>query len=152
LRFVTIVKVSSLGLSDVGMSQGTAQLGLPNKQNQLVISLHGIRTRGTWQKEQLGKLLNEEGFVHLALDYGRFLAVQMLIPYFRRKKMDWFLSKYNEYCSDSQNAPSVIAHSFGTYIIAQVMEKHPEVRFDKMIFCGSIVRKQYSWTNRRNTG
>ena len=39
-----------------------------------VISLHGIRTRGPWQKD-IAPLLAENGFVPHPLDFGYFMAL-----------------------------------------------------------------------------
>jgi len=40
---------------------------------------------------------------------------------------------------------SIIAHSFGTYLVARLLEKYPMLRFDKVIFAGSIVNEDYNW-------
>src|ERR1051325_2864688 len=102
----------------------------------IVISLHGIRTRGGWQKE-LTQTLNESGFVHVPLDYGFFGALQLLLPFARRKKVDWFRDRYGQAVGDGP-PPSLIAHSFGTYIATEAMRIYPSVRFDRIILCGSI--------------
>ena len=41
--------------------------------------------------------------------------------------------------------PSIIAHSFGSYIIGYCMLKYPDVKFDKIILCGSILPKNFNW-------
>lgn len=114
----------------------------------VVISLHGIRTRGAWQKESLGRALNENGFVHVALDFGFFNAIQLLIPSLRRAKVDWFRDKYTENRRDGAPPPSVIAHSFGTYLVARLMQIYDNVDFDfgRIILCGSIVDRWYPWS------
>jgi hypothetical protein len=42
--------------------------------------------------------------------------------------------------------PRIIAHSFGTYLVARALELNPELKFDRVIFCGSIVRRDYPWS------
>ncbi len=111
---------------------------------QLVISLHGIRSRGVWQKE-LGGELSAAGFIHEAIDYGYLMAIGLLIPGFRRKYLPWFNEKYNEIVTRHQiDRPSVIAHSFGTYIVVYSMQKF-QLRFDRMILCGCIVKRNFNW-------
>ena len=38
---------------------------------------------------------------------------------------------------------SVIAHSFGTYVIAQLLKKKFNIKFRRVIFCGSVVRYNF---------
>jgi hypothetical protein len=42
---------------------------------------------------------------------------------------------------------SVIAHSFGTFVISQLMRKHHELEFDRIIFCGSVVPFNFKYEN-----
>jgi hypothetical protein len=109
-----------------------------------IISLHGIRTRGVWQKE-LTPELNRVGFKCLPLDYGNFLAIQLLIPFLRKKKIRWFVNQYTQHLRTSSSAPSIVAHSFGTYLVAGALERYPEIRFDRIIFAGSIVSPYFDW-------
>lgn len=41
--------------------------------------------------------------------------------------------------------PSIVAHSFGTYLVGYSMLKYEEIRFDKIIFCGSILPVEFDW-------
>jgi pimeloyl-ACP methyl ester carboxylesterase len=41
----------------------------------------------------------------------------------------------------------VIAHSFGTYIVAGALEKYAEVKLDSFVLCGSIVRRDFPWSH-----
>ncbi|HEV2198462.1 MAG TPA: hypothetical protein VGR73_01480 [Bryobacteraceae bacterium] len=111
----------------------------------VVMSIHGIRTRGAWQK-MLTSELNEAGFKHEPLDYGFFRAVQLLIPRVRAAQVRWFLEEYTRIRQPPERAVSVIAHSFGTYIIAGALEKYSEMKLDSIILCGSIVRRDYPWS------
>jgi TPR repeat protein len=112
----------------------------------LVISVHGIRTRGAWQK-QLTAVLNRAGFDHLPLDFGFFRAILLLWPPARQRQIAWFLEQYTAARRDSRDVPiSVVAHSLGSYLVARSLEIFPEVRFQRVILCGSIVRRDYPWT------
>ncbi len=115
-------------------------------ESRLVLSLHGIRTRGVWQK-QLTRALGEGGLIHDPLDYDFFRAIQLVIPFLRKRKIKWFLEQYQVAVKGrGDQRPSVIAHSFGTYLVAQTMEKYDEVKFDRIVFCGSIVRISFPWS------
>jgi pimeloyl-ACP methyl ester carboxylesterase len=112
----------------------------------LVISLHGIRTRGSWQKD-LAIQLNRAGFDYSPLDFGFFHALQLFWPAARERRVRWFRDVYTRTAGENNGAPiSVVAHSFGTYLVARAMERFPEVTFDRLVLCGSIVRRDYPWT------
>ena len=88
----------------------------PNR-SAIVVSVHGIRTRGKWQKE-LVPFLNRAGYHSSPVDYGYFWALFLLFPSARRRKIDWFR---DEYLTRTAGYPRqfIIAHSFGTYIVAE---------------------------------
>ena len=119
-------------------------IGLPSTTRRLIISLHGIRTRGTWQKEFHSEL-QHDGFPHELLDYGYFRALQLLMPFQKTRKVDWFRREYERLIGKTGTRPSVIAHSFGTYIVAGAIEKYRELKFDRLILCGSLVPEDYDW-------
>lgn len=48
-------------------------------RRRVVVSLHGIRTRGVWQKE-LVPALAIAGFIPYVLDYGHVGALELLLP------------------------------------------------------------------------
>jgi pimeloyl-ACP methyl ester carboxylesterase len=113
--------------------------------SRIVFLLHGIKTRGKWQKD-VGPLLNQAGFTVASLDYGYFLALQLLSGPARRKKVDWFRDEYMRQRDRLKcERPSIIAHSLGTYLVAQALEKYPEILVDRFVLCGAIVRRQFPW-------
>ena len=114
------------------------------RERRLVVSLHGIKTRGQWQK-MLSSPLSDAGFVPESLDYGNFLLLQMLWPPSRRRKVEWFRSEYQILTKGRELLPNLVAHSFGTYIAAEAMRRYPEIKFKRIIFCGSIVEQAYPW-------
>src|SRR4051812_44518347 len=114
----------------------------PSPQRQVtVLSLHGIRTRGVWQK-QLTSILEDAGLRHEPLDYGFFKAIQLLSSRSRRRQTEWFRDEYTRACK-RHTTLSIVAHSFGTYLVATAMERFPEIKFDRVILCGSIVRRNF---------
>lgn len=110
----------------------------------VVISIHGIRTTGRWQKE-LNDVLTSAGFRHVPLDFGFFSALSLLMPWSRSRKVEWFHRTYSEKFAGGGRKPSVIAHSFGSYIVTRAMLKYDDIRFERVILCGSIVSRSYPW-------
>src|SRR5438876_545572 len=116
----------------------------------LVISIHGIRTRGEWQKVFAsvvsGSRMKVESF-----DYGHYGLIRFLTPPFNSRMVDKF---YNWYASTIKSCsaislehyeerPSVVAHSLGSWIVGYTMLKYEDVRFDKMILAGSILPRDF---------
>lgn len=134
--------------------QVTTPPGKPAKH--VLMSLHGIETRGAWQKElQASCDQAEAGLQHRPLDFGLFRALSLLLPSMRARKVEWFLREYTRTVKEEQlggRAPSIIAHSFGSYIVSRAMEQYPEIRFERIILCGSIVRRDYPWHQRFERG
>jgi pimeloyl-ACP methyl ester carboxylesterase len=129
-------------IAEVAMPNPAAHIVAP-EYSRYVFSLHGIRTRGKWQKE-VTPLLSD--FHHIPLDYGHFLALQLLLPWSRSSRIDWFRDEYIRECDRLRcKHPSIIAHSFGTYLIAAAIEKYPQITFERIILSGSIIRANFPW-------
>jgi pimeloyl-ACP methyl ester carboxylesterase len=118
---------------------------------RVIISVHGINTRGVWQKD-LAPLLALQGFIPYALDYGK-LVLGFASGRLRGRKVEWLQEEYLRVTAEAKcRRPSIIAHSLGTYLVAKVLEKYDVVRFDKVILCGSIVRPDFDWSSRLTDG
>jgi hypothetical protein len=83
------------------------------KTSRVVFSLHGIKTRGKWQKDVV-PLLNAAGFTVVPPDFGNFRAVRLLMAGSRAKKIDWFREEYTRQCDRIRcERPSIVAHTLG---------------------------------------
>lgn len=118
-----------------------------------IISVHGIRTRAEWQNIFTLKLEGLET-KHIPYNYGYYNIFKFLRSSLNEKMVDKFYEVYSTIISNKDNnldteihrkRPSVIAHSFGTYIVAYAMIKYPDVKFDKFITCGSILPRDFAW-------
>lgn len=112
----------------------------------VVITLHGIRSSGEWQRE-IEPILNSYGITHAPLDYGYFTAYSLVLRWGVEKKIDWFRDEYRKIVSHYNiQRPSIIAHSFGSHILCTALERfNSEMKFDKIILAGSIVNRAYDW-------
>lgn len=119
---------------------------------RVVITLHGIRTFAPWQKD-LADELGKAGFNTKSLQYGYFGALKLVSHTHRKKQIDWFRDQYTliqkEY---PDTVPSIIAHSFGTYIVARALEMFDGIKFDQVILCGSIIPQGFDWQELFNSG
>lgn len=116
--------------------------------DRVLLSVHGIRTTGRWQK-QLIEATDEAGITYRPLDFGYFMALSLLLPGARRKKIEWFRHECEEKLRGiDENVPvSIVAHSFGSYLLAGALRKYSDLKFDRIILCGSIVHSDYPWTS-----
>jgi hypothetical protein len=109
----------------------------------LVITLHGIRTFAPWQKV-LADELGAKGFESKTLDYGFLGALKVILPWKRKAQVKWFRDEYTSKIPDGE-LPSIICHSFGTYMVARAMESYEGIKFNQIILCGSIIPPDYDW-------
>jgi pimeloyl-ACP methyl ester carboxylesterase len=115
-------------------------------KRKIIISVHGIWTTGSWQKE-LASTISERGWIYYPLDYGYFTPIRFAIPFLRRGNIEWFRQQFAQIKSRYPDVtPSVVAHSNGTYIVCEALLKYPEIRIDKLILCGAVVRRSFEWT------
>ncbi|HEX3716995.1 MAG TPA: hypothetical protein VH595_03430 [Verrucomicrobiae bacterium] len=114
-------------------------------KRKIIISVHGIRTCGAWQK-QLASVVSENGWIYYPLDYGYFTIFHFLFPPLRHSKVSWFCKEFDKIKERYPDVfPSVAAHSNGTYIISKALKTYKHIRCDKLVLCGSIVRTDFDW-------
>lgn len=110
-------------------------------RSQVVILIHGIRDFALWQNS-VRNALEEAGMAVEAINYGRFNLLEFLSPiaFFRKRAIE---KVWRQIRIVRQNNPqadiSVIAHSFGTYVVAQLMKENFDIKFHRILFCGSVV-------------
>jgi len=113
-------------------------------QPHTVILIHGIRTMALWQNE-IRKTLEGEGFKVEPTNYGRFNLLRFLCPgtFFRWPIVKDITQQVRDIAARSPAPCSIIAHSFGTFLVAGILQTAPELTFCRIIFCGSVVRHRF---------
>jgi serine/threonine-protein kinase len=116
-----------------------------------VVALHGIRTQAAWQRafSEVGARVG----LNVRLDrwnFGYFSSLRFLMPWARLAKVRWFRETYQREFGEEAGAPqrdhpSIVAHSFGTYILGNALLRYPYLRFDKVLLCGSILPRAFPW-------
>jgi WD domain, G-beta repeat len=118
----------------------------------VVILVHGIRDYALWQ-DSVRKTFENAGFKSESTNYGRFNLIEFLLPfsYFRTKAIDIVWRQIRIIKQNNEGALlSVVAHSFGTYVIARLMQETFDVKFHRVIFCGSVVRYGFPFEDFQN--
>jgi pimeloyl-ACP methyl ester carboxylesterase len=118
----------------------------------VVTSLHGFKSHGKWQTK-FADFMSTHKLVASSFNYG-YKFWSALIPGFKKRLITDF---YEQYClminnkayrldkKNPQKRPSIVAHSLGSYIVCNSLLTYPDIVFDKIILCGSIVSNDFNW-------
>lgn len=135
------------------MTPGSHQLDAECQASAKVIfPLHGIRTRAEWQRAFADVCQVKKWNCRLEKwNFGRFSLLQFFSPLSRKAKIWWFRKTYYDEVNyrglnlNEKQHPSVVAHSFGTYILGNALLKYDYLCFNKVILCGSILPCDFPW-------
>lgn len=116
-----------------------------------VLVVHGMNTRGEWQ-EELSWLVGRtyRHMVPVAIyKYGK-IQPGVMFPARQRalaRKLEAKLTKLSEEARHAgyDGVPDVIAHSFGTWLVAEALDRNETLRIGRLILLGSVVRPTYPW-------
>ncbi len=129
----------------------------PSKTD-VVFIIHGIRDRGHWTKKIAArvKVVAEQAKSKLITrtpSYGFFPILPFVLPWYRRKKVEWLMDQYAEARISFPEADiSFVGHSNGTFLAARALQTYPTASFKNMMFAGSVVRPDYPWRDFIQSG
>lgn len=121
---------------------------------KLIISIHGMRTRGEWQKVLASVLSGSTTRVE-SFDYGTYSLWRFLTPGCNERLVDrfydWYSTTLRAHSSidlkQFDQRPCAVAHSLGSWILGNAMQKFEDVQFDKIILAGSILPSDFDWSS-----
>jgi hypothetical protein len=114
-----------------------------NNNHKAIITVHGIHSHGEWYSE-VAHIASSNGWIVAPFVYG-YVGVDVLRkPAKRRAIVDRFRNHLEDMRSRYECNVSVIAHSFGTYVVASYLYgfdlcPHP---LDTLILTGSILNEK----------
>ncbi len=131
----------------------------------VLFQIHGIRDYGGWLQKFADTVQAARPDVRVVRpDYGYFSALGFVLPWVRNQRIAWFCDKYtNEVAllagrdlspeeEAEGNPPDTpfyfVGHSYGTYLLAESLERFPQMRFKRVCFVGSVVPQSYRWDKR----
>jgi Putative serine esterase (DUF676) len=123
----------------------------PSDVEHVVVLVHGIRSQGDWQ-QILRTEFSRAGIVIAPTNYGNFGALRFVlpIPWLRKSASNkvWDLVR-----SVRLNYPkaqiSFLAHSFGTYIVANLLKDQFDFKAHRLAFCGSVLKYSFPFETIR---
>lgn len=110
----------------------------------VIILVHGIRDYALWQERIRGVLA--EHFIVKSTNYGRFDLLRFLIPiaYFRDNAIESVWDQIRDVKKEYPKAKfSFVAHSFGTYILANILSREFDFKAFRVVFCGSVIKYNF---------
>jgi hypothetical protein len=120
----------------------------PEDVKHLVVLLHGIRTAAEWQEEIRDAIEGLDLIVKpMKYDYFDVLRFIMPIKLFKEQKISYVTDQLRALRQFYPNAEiSIIAHSFGTFIVSEIIKRQLFGSFRRIVFCGSVVKVVFSWS------
>ena len=109
-----------------------------------VVLIHGIRTHANWAEMVGGILAAHAGAKPVPIKYGFFDLLKFLCPFrTRRAPVLRLLRELRDLRTLHRDARiSVVAHSFGTYALTQVL-REPDIHLYRVIFSGCIIKDTF---------
>ncbi len=116
-------------------------------RRQTVVLIHGIRTEADWQDMVVAKLQEAGKIEVIPIKYGYFDAIRFWFPVWSRRQP---IARVTEQIrilqsKSSDNELTVIAHSFGTYILGHILRRCADIKIDRIILCGSVLPQNFPW-------
>lgn len=113
-----------------------------------IILVHGIRTQAEWQQRIAKALEVDPELEVMPTSYGFFDVFRFLLPLLWLRKGP--INRIKQYIRIVLGDPttqrlSIIAHSFGSYIISKILEEEPDIRLHGLILCGSVIPDEFQW-------
>ena len=122
---------------------------------QVIFIMHGIRDSGHWTDQLAERIRSEasrlgrpdKSVKTITSSYGYFPMGQFLLFAERQKNVRWFMDEYTQALARYPNAASMefVGHSNGTYLLAAALRRYPACHFNRVVFCGSVVRTDFPW-------
>ncbi|MEW8508989.1 MAG: hypothetical protein AB2598_20065 [Candidatus Thiodiazotropha sp.] len=117
--------------------------------NHIVFFIPGIRDQGNRSDivtHTLEKEIPTVRVVPIKYD-GHFGAIRLFNSFSRKRRRKIVADKIAPVLSDNSiHRVSFIAHSFGTYLLAESISKLKSTKWHRIILCGSIVNRKFDWS------
>jgi pimeloyl-ACP methyl ester carboxylesterase len=120
------------------------ELSAKSKKQRYVFFIHGIRTTAGWITD-FEQYLAKENIESGNRDYGRFPLIRFLFPTpFLPKILDLIRRDITTTAEKGYDV-TVVAHSFGAYLIYRLLRKERDLKIANLILCGAVIRRWARW-------
>lgn len=115
------------------------------------VVIHGMNTRGPWQEDLVWRLshIKKYAIPVYVYKYG-LVRIGVTLGFLQKLKVNKLVKQLRNISKAADPGhsglrPHVIAHSFGTWLIAHALKEHPDIKIGRLILLGSIVRPDFDW-------
>lgn len=161
-RFIEALRATPLQLANCRINREQMEDTLPPAPDpsvkNMVFVVHGIRDKGFWTSK-IARTIKAEAKQHAlhfeswTEGYGYFAMLPFLLKSVRQRKVAWLMDRYCEARARYPNAVfHYVGHSNGTYLAARALRDYPAARFGRIVFAGSVVRRNYDWQTLIDAG
>jgi pimeloyl-ACP methyl ester carboxylesterase len=121
-------------------------------RESVIVLIHGFLTRGHWQNA-IKNELKRAGFFVESTNSGWVDIFSFFLP------IDWLRRRpasrvWRDLAAVKDAYPgtkiSVLAHSFGTFIVGKLFELQPTFEVERLVFCGSILPDDFPFASHRS--
>lgn len=117
---------------------------------ECVFSIHGIRTNASWQSKLSEQIKGATNFETSSRNYLRFdLFMFVFKGLFSGTPMRLVASDLKDLTK--RYRVNVIAHSFGTWLLLEILKDDPDIKVNNVILCGSIFPRGLAWWRKLKT-
>ena len=122
---------------------------------EVVLLIHGIRDQGEWQSMVSARLAVPGRIEIIPIKYGFFDALRFWSPIWTRNRpIERVYTQVRVALMEYRDRPnlklSVIAHSFGTYVIGEIIRREFDLHFHRLILCGAVLPQGFPWHQYRD--
>ncbi len=123
------------------------EMGKEAQEKTIVVLIHGIRTFAEWQDKVKNEFSQDLHISVVAIGYDYFDLLRFWCPlFFRNAPIRRVEQQLRNITSENNHAKLVVvAHSFGTYIISNILRFSPDIRIERLLLCGSIIKTDWRW-------
>ncbi len=108
-----------------------------DRKPDFVYSLHGIRTNAYWQSRLSALIESKTGFAVGSRNYMRFdLFMFLMKGIFSHKPLGLVEDDLRDL--QKRYRVSVIAHSFGTWLLLKALSANRDLQIHNVILCGAV--------------
>ena len=109
-----------------------------------VITVHGMKTYGPWQKE-VSLALQDSALRHEPVDYG-YVLFKAVCRWMQDSVSEKIIAAFREQEAVVPGGPhGVIAHSFGTLCLGRSLQQNPSLRLSGICLFGSVLPRNFPW-------
>lgn len=119
----------------------------------ILVTVHGLLSRAEWNSE-IAPIASSQNWIFAPYTYDTNNPDLLFNPSKRKEVLEKFREWIYDLQSRFQEDISIIAHSYGTFIIGSYLsgfdaEECPPVTFNSIILTGSILNENFDWEKFR---